>query len=983
MWREGRGDGDMQAASNSERWQRIEDMFYAALELESSARTAFIDEACGGDLKLREDLNSLLKSSEKTLEFARHAVLQLAQDQYEVGTLVGKRVGAYRVKSVVAQGGMGMVCLASRADDLYWQDVAIKLMHAGFARAQDMRLRFNAERQILATLNHPNIARLLDGGITDDELPYLVMEFVDGVPIDEYGRNAGLSIEGLLAIFLKVCEAVTYAHRNLIIHRDIKPGNILVTAEGVPKLLDFGISKLLDGDAPARELTLPSQWMMTPEYASPEQLEGGPITTATDVYALGALLYKLLCHQSPFRIESQTSIEMMRAIRDQVPDPPGAILVAHAGQPVYSGYRRYRADLDHIVLKAMSKEPPLRYPSVAEFAQDVRRCLEGYPVRARGDQWTYRVGKFIRRHKTWVGGAAVAVVSLIAFSLAMGILAKRANAERAVAEQQRLAAQKEADFLASIFDAVTPDQAKGQQITARELLDSGAKRIDTELSAVPDAQATMLIDLGQAYTDLGSYEHALPLIERAYALRRRIFGDKNLDTAEAEVNLAHVYRLQGKYEKAEPIFRHALAVQEEIAGTNKGLVVESLNNLGECLYWEGHDAEAEQMLRRALALDSSTLDNDRGAFTRNYLALEIERRGAFDEAIRLLREATDISRKTDGEMNLGYAILLQNLGGALIDEGDLSAAETTERQVLEIRRKVSGNEGHPDTAYTLNLLGYILLAKGDWLQAKRFLAEAMAIRKKYLGEQHPGYAVSLASWARVLQAEGDYAGAQDAFQRALEILRSNGAPDKWSLARTLRCAALLSLDRRRYSAAESEVREALDLYRQLGGDESPSVGLSLGVFGAIKELQGDLPSAELLFREAMNIRKKELRPGHPDLIMAEVRLGEVYSAANKTELAAPLLFDAEIHAHNPPVFLLPWQVGEADGAMGILLVKQGKASQAYPLLRNAGIGMKSCPEAAMKRKILRDTKAFERRSSPAIGSPRSHTGRPGLVSGDK
>jgi serine/threonine-protein kinase len=961
----------VQPETSNGRWQRIEHLFYEALDLEPSARATFLNQACGLDVTLREELTSLLKSSEQTLDFAREAVLQLAHDQSDVAIPAGKRIGAYQVIGVVGQGGMGTVCLASRADDLYRQNVAIKLMHAGCAQTESMRLRFGAERQILANLNHPNIAGLLDGGITDDGLPYLVMEFVDGVPIDAYGGSTQLSIEGLLALFLQVCEAVDYAHRNLVIHRDIKPGNILVTAEGTPKLVDFGISKLLESDTADPELTLPSQWMMTPEYASPEQLTGGAITTATDVYALGALLYKLLCDQSPFKTASQNPLDMMRAIRDEIPAPPSKVRGSHPQSPAYAGYRKYSVDLDSIVLKAMSKEPAQRYASVADLAQDLRRCLGGYPIYARGDEWTYRAGKFIRRHKTWVAGATLSAAALITFSLAMGILAKRANAERVVAEQQRLAAQKEANFLASIFDAATPDAEKGQKITARELLDSGAKRIDAELSAVPEAQATMLDDLGHAYTELGLYDRALPLTQRAYDLRLRILGGENLDTADTTLNLARIYRLEGKYQEAEPLFRRALAVHEKIAATNKGLIAESLNDLGECLYWEGHDAEAEQMLRRALTLDSASMDNDRAAFTRNYLALEIERKGAFDEAAQLLREAVDISRKTNGEMNQGYAILLQNLGGALIDMGDLSGAEATERQVLAIRRKLSGKDDHPDTAFTLNLLGYILLIKGDWSQAKPFLAEALAIRKKYLGQQHPDYGLSVAHWGRVLQAEGNYAGARENYEEALQILRQNGSSDSWTTAGVLRYLGLLNLDQGHYSAAESYARQALGIFRKHGGAENPGVVASLITIGTSRELQGDPASAEPIFQQVMNIRKKELPPDNPDVISAEIRLGEVLTAENRLDLAESLLSTAEKSVHHPRFPLLAWQIAEADSAMGILLAKQGKASQAYPLLRNAAAGIKTYPQAAMRNKILSDTMRFEQQTLERIARNRA------------
>src|ERR1700677_4206354 len=315
-------------------WQRIEELFYAALDLDSAARPGFIQQACGSDLDLLKEVESLLGSSAKTMGFARNAVMQVARQQTIEPQPVGKRIGAYKLLRIIGEGGMGTVYLATRADELYRQGGVIKLMHPGFGPSQGMLLRFSAERQILANLNHPNIARLLDGGMTADGIPYLVMEYVNGVPIDDYCRQNNLSVDDRLKLFGSVCAAVEYAHKNLVIHRDINPANILVTADGVPKLLDFGIAKLLDPQSGTPALTRTSERLMTPEYASPEQMRGDQITTSTDVYALGVLLYELLAGRRPFQIATKSPLEVAQVVCEQDPEPPSrATFARHERTP--------------------------------------------------------------------------------------------------------------------------------------------------------------------------------------------------------------------------------------------------------------------------------------------------------------------------------------------------------------------------------------------------------------------------------------------------------------------------------------------------------------------------------------------------------------------------------------------------------------------------------------------------------------------------
>src|SRR5579862_4522499 len=528
----------MASLPKSNRWLRIEYLFYAALELEEG-RTAFLDEACGGDAELRKEVESLLHSSGQTMGFLRQPVLQAAQQITAEDGLSAKRIGAYQLLRVIGEGGMGKVYLAARADDLYQKEVAIKTVQGGLGQNRAMLLRFRSERQILANLDHPNIARLLDGGITEDGLPYLVMEYVNGVRLDDYCRVNKLATEQRLQLFCTVCAAVDYAHKNLVVHRDIKPANILVTAEGVPKLLDFGIAKLLNPESGDLAKTLTSERMMTPEYASPEQVRGDQVTTSTDVYALGVLLYELLAGRRPFQLATTSPFEMARIICEQEPELPSVVSTANSELAPPDASRKLSGDLDNIVLMAMRKEPARRYVSVGQFAEDIEAFLGGYPVRARTDTWGYRSGKFIHRHRAGVIATIVVAVALVGFSIGMGLFARRA-------QRERMAAEREAQFLNSIFESTTPAQTRGKQITGRELLDDGAKRIDTEFSGEPQLQATLFDNIGRAYLGLGLYQKAETVLQRAYDLRKRTLGVTNLNTASTLDSLATAIRLENE-----------------------------------------------------------------------------------------------------------------------------------------------------------------------------------------------------------------------------------------------------------------------------------------------------------------------------------------------------------------------------------------------------------------------------------------------------
>lgn len=915
----------MASPPKSARWLRTEYLFYAALELEEG-RTAFLDEACGDDAQLRQEVESLLRSAGEKTAFFQKPVVLAAQEMGGPGSnqqeeLSGKRIGVYQLQRLIGEGGMGNVYLAARADDSYQKQVAIKTMQLGFGQNREMLLRFRSERQILANLDHPNIARLLDGGITDEGLPYLVMEYVDGVRIDEHCRNHKLDTRARLELFCTVCAAVEYAHKNLVVHRDLKPANILVTGSGTPKLLDFGIAKLIDPGNGQPGLTRATERIMTPEYASPEQMRGDAVTTSTDVYALGVLLYELLTGKRPFSLHTTRPLEMLQVICEQDPQLPSAVSAANPELGAPDAAQIVRGDLDNIVLMAMRKEPARRYVSVAALADDVKAHLTGYPVQARNLTWKYRSIKFVRRNKAAATAAAIVALALLGFSAGMGLLAKRATRER-------LAAQREAQFLEGIFDASTPQQAHGEEITARELLDQGAKRVDNELAGDPELQGTMLNAIGHSYSTLGMYGQAERLLQRAYTLRHRTLGENNLETADTLFNLATAIRLEGQYQRAEPFFRQSLAIREWKLGERNPTVADSLSALGECLYLENKDSEAEPVLRKALAFDR---EFNYDSFSRNYLALLLKRQGNYPEALQLLRELVDYDRQHLGTNSADYALALHNLAGALIDAGDLAGGEAAERQALELQRRIMGNN-HPDLAYPLNKLGILLLDEGNWQAAEPLLRESLELRRRTVGEQNASFGLALAYWGRVLQQKGEYDEAEKTVKQALAIITKANGPVDWYVARVTASLGVLQFDRGDYVGAERDARETLDIAHKLGGEENPQAVAALIDLANARTFQGDLPTAESLLRQAIAIRSKEVSPTHPSLIAAEVRLGAVLTAEGKAAEAEPLLRETLASARAAPFPLLPWQMAEVQTALGTCLLTLGRSSEGQRLI---------------------------------------------------
>jgi serine/threonine-protein kinase len=554
-----------------ERWSRVEAVFAEAVALPPSRREASLSRACGGDLELRREVESLLAADEQAEDFlARPA---LSAPAHEAASLVGHTVGRYRLEEKLGEGGQGTVYLAARADEVYQQKVAVKVLDHGADRA-DLIARFRAERQILASLDHPGIARLLDGGATEDGRPYLVMEYIEGVPLDRYCDEHRLGLDRRIDLFRQVCASVEYAHQNLVVHRDLKPSNILVGPDGVPRLLDFGIAKLLQGAAHpgAVEATRTGQRLMTPQYASPEQIEGQIITTASDVYSLGVLLYLLLTGRLPYRLRPSEGDSVERAVVEQLPERPSTAVDGPTLQALSEARglrprqlrRSLRGDLDTILLTALRKEPQRRYPSVSRFADDLRRYREGQPVLARPDSVGYRVRRFVGRHPVGVTAAGVCLAVVVGLAATMTVQAVRLAHQRDEIRTERDKAQQVRAFLEEVFSGSDPSESRGETVTAREILDKGASRVMGKLAGQPDTQAALALAIGKVYLSLGLPDRAQPLLAQSLAQRLELHGERHVDVADSLMALSVLDQNEGDFAAAEERQRRALHIQRAL-----------------------------------------------------------------------------------------------------------------------------------------------------------------------------------------------------------------------------------------------------------------------------------------------------------------------------------------------------------------------------------------------------------------------------------
>src|SRR5580692_3221371 len=562
------------------RWQQIQSLFDQLIDSDTRERAAHLARACGSDMELLSSVESLLESDRRPEDPLLHVIGEAAESLLEDhrDRLIGTRIGAYRIVSILGHGGMSTVYRGERDDAHYQQTVAIKVLQQATLHPR-LRNRLHRERHILATLDHPSIARLIDSGDLDDGTPYLVMEHVDGESIDTYCDSRTLFIRERLELFIQVCAAVQYAHRNLVVHRDIKSSNIFVTGEGVPKLLDFGIAKLLAPESLSHTLpvTRLQERILTPENAAPEQVLGRPITTATDTYSLGVLLYLLLTGRSPYRLLSYSQLQLERAICMDDPVRPSQMVVSRlkgesdADRSRISDRRglspqrlraRLSGDLDAIVAMAMRKEPDRRYASVEALADDLRRHLSGQPVRARQRDWRYNTAKFLRRNLLPVLATASFFLGLV---IIVGVTLwqnHRLEMARDATAQERDRAQEVSAFMVDVFSRADPFKAQGKEDTAKDLLAQGAEKIKANSTLQPEVRAQLLESIGLADRRQGLSETAIPLLQQAVGIRRESHPIDNRKLAAAMANLAQAQSDAGRFVSAETNIQQALSLAQ-------------------------------------------------------------------------------------------------------------------------------------------------------------------------------------------------------------------------------------------------------------------------------------------------------------------------------------------------------------------------------------------------------------------------------------
>jgi serine/threonine protein kinase/tetratricopeptide (TPR) repeat protein len=814
-------------------WAGIERIFFGALDRPPQEREAWVREAAAGDAGLEEQVRSLLRANDE-------ATAAEAQQP----------VGPYRLERILGRGGMGEVWLACRADQQYEKKVAIKLVRPGIG-AGDLIQRFLAERQILADLQHPNIATLLDGGLTQTGQPYLVMAYVEGTRLDEYCDGRRLSILERLELFTKVCAAVNSAHQHMVIHRDLKPGNILVTAEGEPKLLDFGIAKVLKapgGSAPggAMEQTVAGGLYLTPLYASPELLLGRSVTAASDVYSLGVILYELLCGMRPHDSSGEDPADLVYAAISREPQRPSSAVGRQPGNTGATAaeiaalrattaaklQRMLEGDLDGIALRALAKTPEERYGSAEQLSSDIRRYLTGQPVSAIEGTRLYIARKYIRRHRVGVGVAAAAAVLLVSAAVVQTFELRRTRRERDRADRVT-------EFMSGMFKVSDPSEARGNDIRAHEILDKASKDIDTGLAKDPELQAQMMHVMGNVYKSLGLYSKAESLLSRAVEIRRRTLAAGNTDTLKSMHDLAGALNLESRYPEAEKLCRETMNARRRELGSEHRDTLNSMSMLASILSNEGRNPEAEKLHRGVVEVARRVLGpQDQVTLTAMLnLAIDLAYEGKYLDAEKAFRDVLEIDRGVYGSDHPKVLRDLNNLAATLLQERRYAEAEKLYTEVLQAKRRVLGPE-HPDTLLSMGNLASVLRGEQRYAEAEKLLRETLEIQRRRLGPEHHSTLITMGRLARVLTNEGRYSEAEQLVRQSLETERRTLGPDHSDTLFIMQDLGDLLKKEKRYSEAEKAQRDTLEGRRRALGPGHPDTASTAYDLACVLALEG-------------------------------------------------------------------------------------------------------------------------------------------------
>jgi serine/threonine-protein kinase len=929
---------------NPARWQRLETILDQALERPAAERAAFVEAACGEDAEMLSEARRMTRALESAVGFLERPLRDytpdlvdgcLAGEPDDQGHLPVESIGPYRLIREIGRGGMGAVYLAERSDGQYRKQVAIKLVPPGPDAARLGR-RFAEERRILASLEHPHIATLLDGGVSAEGLPYLVMEYVEGERIDTWCDRRRLTVRERLALCDDVAAAVQFAHQHLVVHRDLKPGNILVTAGGQAKLLDFGIAKLMadESGSPDAPLTATGAILATPEYASPEQIRGDPVSTASDVYALGVLLYELLAGRRPYVVAGRSREELARAVCDQTPERPSSAAVRAGTDPAPAriaadrattpdGLRRSLAgDLDTIVLTALRKEAALRYPSVQNLREDLRRHLDGFPVQARPPTRRYRAAKFLRRNRGRVAAAA-----LLAIAVAAGLAGTTWQARAASRQADR--AERVRNFLTGIFAISDPDTARGRTVTARELLDRGAASLGAGLEKDPEMLGEMLGVVGTLYQRLGLYAQARPLLEQAAAVQRSRGASGREELAGANDALASVLFDLGQFEEAERSAREGLAGRLGLPEADRRLAA-SIGTLANIVRERGRLEEADSLHRVALRLDRGRGDTAAMATSLTNLSAVLWRRGQYEEARDAAEEGVSLRRGLYGDLHTETAAALRGLGLVLTSQGEYEQAERVLGEALAVNERLLGTD-HPQVASILGDQGLAHWRHGKHREAEVAHQRALAINRAALGPEHPEVATSLNNLATTAYSAGRYDEAVGLFQEALVIWRKALGDRHPHVLSGLNNLGAALREAGRLGAAEPVLREVLELRRHALGEDHADVAQSHNNLAYLLLLEGKTGEAEGEFREALARWRKALGAKHPTVSYALSGLGQALLQQDRAGEALPVL-EESLAIRVAAMDSAGTDVAAARRDLGTCLTRLGRFDEAEALL---------------------------------------------------
>jgi serine/threonine-protein kinase len=891
-------------------WGRIEAVLGAAFEAGPESRAALLDRLCAGDVELRREVDSLLAAGARADDFLELPVDTFAAPYLEevAGPQVdadapGVSVGRYRLIERIGRGGMGTVWLAARADGQFERQVALKLVKRGMD-TDEILDRFLRERQILARLEHPGIARLLDGGVSEDGRPYFVMEHVAGEPITEHCDRRRLSIEARLRLFVDACEAVQYAHRNLVVHRDLKPANVLVTEEGEVKLLDFGIAKLMSDEQGATRASSEAV-LMTPEYASPEQVAGQPVTTASDVYQLGVLLYELLSGHRPLSGHGRTASDLDRAVLESVPPRPSTAVrrvtsIVHKngvteriepegvterrGTSIGRLRRRLRGDLDTIAMRALRKEPERRYPTAEDLARDVERHLLHLPIRFGADDFGYRGRKFLRRHRIGVATATV-VALLLAGGASFYTVQVRSERDRARMEAAK--ATETAQIMGRFFQSWNPDAADRGQVSARQMVTDAARRAELELRREPETLAATLSVLGDLQTSLAEWGAADSLLGRALEIQEGLHDGPDADMAATLARRARLLEFLGEHDAAESMYRQAVGQYRSVLGVSHMETLRNQRALASLLGRANKLAEAEAMLRDVMR---KIPEGDRAASpfaleTSTDLGYVLFLRARFDEAVAVLQPTLARQRRLFGDTYGPTLNTMRALGSALRDRGDLDAAEALYRDGVRITSTLYGDE-RVEMIHALLVLAIVLDRKGELEEAERVARRSQALAERTYGSDN--YATAGAALAGILLNRGDVVESERLLRRGLGLTRRSFPAGHLDEGDYLNRLAYILVAR---GAADAErfYRQAVAFDRARPPGSPVFVTDGLHFLAWAQHRKGDPAGAEASYRRALGLYRVQLAAGHPDRAAAATGLGAVLLDLGRPAEAATYL----------------------------------------------------------------------------------------------